>query len=204
VCCFRFFSLQTAEILEKRGEVVEKKMAAEVERAKQYLRQGDKTAAAAALKRKTLLQMQLDKLHNGAMRVQEQQQSLEESLTSVQTISALQQAALAQKATLAEFKVEKVDKVMEEIQEGADRAAELQEALAMPLGPAAEIDDDALLAELEELEAQQLDEQLLRPAAIPASGMPSSTMELPSVPTTKPVKTTEDELKELEAELMAS
>lgn len=138
------------------------------------------------------------------MRIQEQKQVLENAQLTVQTVAAMQQAAQAHKATMSDFKLEKVDKVMDDIQEAAEQANEIQEALAMPLGPAANFDEDALADELAEMEAQQLDAELLQPAPIP-SGVPSDILNLPAVPTTKPAaKTTAEELAELEQEMMAT
>ena len=100
---------------------------------------------------------------------------------------------------------------MEEIQDAADQAAEIERAMAVPLGSAAGIDEDELAAELAEMEAVQLDEELMQPAPIPSrlpAGVPAAgeRLDLPSVPSTAPskIKTTEDELAELEAELAAS
>lgn len=155
----------------------------------------------------------MEGLDNNIMRVTEQQNMLEDAQMHVQTVSAMQQAAKAQKATMQEFKIEKVDQVMDEIQEVADQASEIQQALAQPLGGAMAIDDDDIEAELAELEAQQLDEELLQPAPIPTA-LPTvaaqEQLNLPSVPTTsaarpgKARKTPEDELAELEAEMAAS
>jgi len=164
------------------------------------------------MKRKALLQNQLETLENNMMRIIEQQQLLENSQATVQTVAALQQSAQAQKANMSEFKIEKVDKVMEEIQEAAEQATEIQQALAMPLGPAAEFDEDALESELAELEEQEaaskLDAELLAPARVPTA-VPGGEMRLPDVPTTVPAipskaqKTTEDELEDLMKELTA-
>ena len=156
-------------------------------------------AAALALKRKALIEKQLEGVDNNIMRMQEQLGNLESSQATFQTVTAMQQAARASKTTMAKLNVENVDKVMEEIQETADQAAEIQQALAVPLGGAAEIDDDDIEAQLADMESAALDEELLAPAALPDKGEA-----LPSVPTTKPrVKTTEDELAELAAELAA-
>ena len=149
---------------------------------------------------------QLDALDNNIMRVTEQQHMLEDAQMHVQTVAAMQQAAKAQKATMQQFKVENVEEVIDEIQEVADQANEIQQALAQPLGGASAIDDDDIAAELEEMEAQQLDAELLAPAPVPSKlpVAPEGQLNLPSVPSAPPKKkTAEDELAELEAELAA-
>lgn len=144
------------------------------------------------------------------MRVMEQQQMLESSQVQVTTVSAMHNAAKAQKATMSKFKVEKVDEIMEDIQDVADQTAEIQQALAQPLGGAAGLDDDEIADELAALEAAQLEEELLQPATIPSGKVAApargEALVLPSVPSSapKPAKTTEEELQELERELMAS
>lgn len=241
--------MQQAELLEKRKEVLEKKIEAELNKAKLYLKQGNKAgtfiphvkfpekvaplaafgaqhpisnqltapfsfpflsilaAATTCMKKKALLVKQMEGLDNNIMRVTEQQNMLEDAQMHVQTVAAMQQAAKAQKATMAEFKIEKVDQVMDEIQNVADQAAEIQQALAMPLGGAVGIDDDDIEAELAELESQQLDEELLQPALIPSTVPPArDELQLPSVPTTaapagRVKKTADEELEEMMREL---
>lgn len=160
------------------------------------------------MKKKALLVKQMEGLDNNIMRVTEQQNMLEDAQMQYQTVAAMQTAAKAQKATMAEFKIEKVDQVMDEIQEVADQASEIQAALAQPLGGAMALDDDEIAAEMAELEAAQLDEELLQPAPIPTT-LPAAAerLDLPSVPAGAPgpakKKTPEDELAELEAEMAA-
>ena len=48
-----------------------------------------------------------------------------------------------------ELDIGSVDKVLDEINEQADQMAQIQDAMSQPMGGAAAIDDDDLLAELE-------------------------------------------------------
>jgi charged multivesicular body protein 4 len=57
--------------------------------------------------------------------------------------------------------VEDVDNMMDEIQDAKDVADEINEAIARPLANSYEYDDDELLAELEELEQEELDSKML-------------------------------------------
>lgn len=157
------------------------------------------------MKRKKMWEQQLEALDNNILRVTEQQQMLEGAQTHIQTVSAMQHAAKAHKATMSEFKVEKVDRIMEEIQDAADQTAEIQQAMSQPLGISAGVDEDEIENELAELEAAQLDAELLEPAPVP-SRLPEARekLELPNVPSMVPAKaakSTEDELAELEREL---
>lgn len=65
--------------------------------------------------------------------------------------------------------VENVDKVLDEINETTDQMKQIQEAFAQPTGLAGDMDEDELLGELEELEATELDKELLQPAPVPVS-----------------------------------
>jgi hypothetical protein len=97
---------------------------------------------------------------------------------------------------------------MEEINDVTDMQREIQDALGTPVGMAADLDDDELLGELDELEAEDLDDQMMAgvaPAPItaaPAAAAPA----MPSVPKAAPVapaaEADEDaELAALEAEM---
>jgi charged multivesicular body protein 4 len=98
--------------------------------------------------------------------------------------------------------IEKVDDLMDEIKEEMELADEISNALAQPVDPLI-ADEDDLLAELNELEANDVEEELLRPTK--KAGEPNLAM--PDVPTTampsikNATKEEEEELKQLEAEL---
>ena len=161
-----------------------------------------------ALKKKALLTKQLEGQDNNIMRLLEQQSMLESAQVNAQTMAAMKHGAKAQKAAMQEYKVENVYQVFDEIQEVADQSAEIQEAMAQPLGGAAALDEDELEAELAEMQAAALDEELMQPAPIPTKlpGRADAALNLPSVPSAPPSKvkkTAEDELAELEAEMAA-
>ena len=50
---------------------------------------------------------------------------------------------------MQELDIQSVDKVLDEINEQADQMAQIQDAMSQPMGGAAALDDDELLAELE-------------------------------------------------------
>ena len=83
-----------------------------------------------------------------------------------------------------------------------------RQAFAAPTGLAADLDEDELLHELEELEATELDKELLQPAPVPATRPAQAAgaqEKLPSAPTGKAkqaAKTQEEmELEALQAEM---
>ena len=90
------------------------------------------------------------------------------------------------------------------MQENMDQAAEISELLGQPMGD--EADEDELMDELNELEAEVMEEQMMKQSE-PAAADPSAAYSLPSVPDTAPMPSAptaeddEDALAALEAEM---
>lgn len=204
-----FLPLQTEELLVKRRDVLDKKIAIELERAKEFTRTKNKRGALMALKKKKMYEQQREQLENQILRVSEQQMMLENQRTVVETVDAMRTAATASKRVMTEMKIDDVDKVLDSINEQTEDMRQIQDALGNPIGAAIDLDEDELLGELEELEASELDEQLLQPAAVSA-GTTRVPQTLPAAPQpaartpAAPAKTPEElELEELQAELAA-
>ena len=68
-------------------------------------------AALMALKKKKMYETQLEQCENNILRVNEQQMMLENQRTTVETVSALRDAAHASKYTMSEMKITDVDQV---------------------------------------------------------------------------------------------
>jgi len=64
--------------------------------------------------------------------------------------------------------VDDVDDMMDDIQEAKDVADEINQAIARPLANSYDYDEDELLAELEELEQEELDSKMLE---VPSSSL---------------------------------
>ncbi|KAI3895525.1 hypothetical protein MKX03_022176 [Papaver bracteatum] len=91
---------------------------------------------------------------------------------------------------------------MDEINEQTENMKQIQDALSMPIGAAADFDEDELEAELEELEGAELEAQLLEPATqTPAAPVYVPAGRQPTRPATQKNKAEEDELAALEAEM---
>lgn len=199
------------ESLDKRKALLEKKIEAEMEKAREFTRQKKKPQALQCLKKKKLLESQIMQLENMVMRVLEQRQMLESQRTTVEVVSTLHASAIAGKENMKAMKIENVDKVLDEINETNDQMKQLNDVFSQPTGLSAELDEDELLGELEELEATELDAQLMEPAAVPTAKVPgiatAAASALPSVPQRQPArpaaaKTQEElELEALEAEM---
>ena len=193
-------------MLEKREALLQKKMAEEIKKAKEYTKMKNKRAALQCLKRKKMYEAQADQLANQQLRIHDQKIMLEGAKATTETVAAMRSGAQAMKKLQKETNIDDVDKTMEEITEQTENLRQINDALGQPIGFAAEIDEDDLDAELQELEAEELDRQLMEPAIPPTSAReePDVGLDLPTVPTggvATAASTEEDELRALEAEL---
>ncbi|KAL8037721.1 hypothetical protein ABFX02_11G056600 [Erythranthe guttata] len=189
---------ETLEMLEKKENVLQKKAYAEVEKAKAYTKSKNKKAAIQCLKKKKLYEEQIAQLGNFQLRIHDQMIMLEGAKATTETVDALRSGASAMKAMNKSTNIDDLDKTMDEINEQTENMKQIQEALATPIGAAADFDEDELEAELEELEEAELEEQLLQPATTAPSAGPVKvpTGRVPRIRTEE-----EDELAALQAEM---
>ncbi|KAI3860103.1 hypothetical protein MKX03_033803 [Papaver bracteatum] len=150
---------ETLEMLEKKESLLLKKVSAEVDKAKEFTRAKNKRAAITCLKRKRLLEQQVEQLGNFQLRIHDQMILIEGSKATTDTVDALRTGAAAMKAMQKATNIDDVDKTMDEINEQTQNMKEIQNALANPIGY--DFDEDELEAELEELEELELEEQIL-------------------------------------------
>ncbi|KAE8099980.1 hypothetical protein FH972_017919 [Carpinus fangiana] len=196
---------ETLEMLEKKENVLSRKVAAEVEKAKEFSSAKNKKAAIQCLKRKKLIEQQIEVLGNFQLRIHDQMILLEGAKATTETVDALRTGAAAMKAMHKATNIDDVDKTMDEINEQTDNMKQIQDALSAPIGASADFDEDELEAELEELEGAELEEQLLQPATT-APAAPSAPIHVPAGrrpagPIPQRNKAEEDELAALQAEM---
>ncbi|CAL9084179.1 unnamed protein product [Musa textilis] len=193
---------ETLAMLEKKEQVLLKKAAAEVEKAKEFTRAKNKRAAIQCLKRKRLYEQQVEQLGNFQLRLHDQIIMLEGAKATTETVDALRTGAAAMKAMQKATNIDDVDKTMDEINEQTESMKQIQEALSAPIGAAADFDEDELEAELEELEGVELEEQLLQTATTaPAPPVQVPAVGLPTQPVPHKNTTEADELAALQAEM---
>eukprot|EP00984_Skeletonema_dohrnii_P036755 scaffold38088_cov89-Skeletonema_dohrnii-CCMP3373.AAC.1 len=106
------------------------------------------------------------------MTLETQVMNLESAAQNAETMKAMKTGTSQMKKIRQETDIDQVDDLMDEIKEEMEMADEISMALAQPVDPLM-TDEDDLLAELEELEAEDVTEQLLEPM---------KKMELPDVP----------------------
>jgi hypothetical protein len=132
-----------------------------------------------ALKRKKRFEQQLNQIDGTLTTLENQRETLENANTNTEVLKTMGLAAKAFKSAHLELDVDKVQDLKDDIAEQQELANEIANVISSPIGFDAQINDDELLQELEELEQQNLDDQLLK---IPAT----HTDSLPSVPSTEP------------------
>ena len=152
-----------------------------------------------ALKRKKMYEGEIDKIQNIKMTLETQVMNLESAAQNAATVQAMKAGKNAMTDMRNQTNIEQVDDLMDDIKEEMEMAEEVSNALAQPVDPLM-ADEDDLLAELHQLEAEDVEEQLLQPAKKADISLPAvPNSELPAIPNA--TKEEEDELKQLEAEL---
>jgi charged multivesicular body protein 4 len=159
-----------------------------------------------ALKRKKLHEEEILKIQNTRMTLETQCLQLESASQTALVVDAMKAGKNALQKHQSELGVDKIENLMDEIQEQIEVSNEINQALAQPVDPLLASDDD-LLAELHELQAQELEEDLLKAAPSLAE---QTELNMPKVPVSKlpAVVVHEDpemeELRKLEAEFASS
>ncbi|XP_055019157.1 charged multivesicular body protein 4b-like [Boleophthalmus pectinirostris] len=151
-----------------------------------------------ALKRKKRLEKQLEQIDGTLSTIEFQREALENANTNTEVLKNMGFAAKALKQAHNSMNVDDVHDLMDDIAEQQELANEISTAISSSTGFGMDMDEDELLAELEELEQEELDEKML---SVEGTGKMDP---LPSVPTTslpsaKKKEEEDDEMAELAA-----
>ncbi|KAI4904889.1 hypothetical protein NFI96_011588 [Prochilodus magdalenae] len=190
---------ETEAMLTKKQEFLEQKIEAELVTAKKNGTK-NKRAALQALKRKKRYEKQLAQIDGTLSTIEFQREALENANTNTEVLKNMGFAAKAMKNAHENMDIDKVDDLMQDITEQQELAQEISDAISRPVGFGEEFDEDELLAELEELEQEELDNTLLEIGGtenVPLPSVPSTS--LPSKPAKKKLEEDEDEMEELKA-----
>ena len=166
------------------------------------------------LKRKKMIEKQIETSQASILNLQTQVISLEGAQMNAEIVGTLQESNNAFKNLNRQMDPDKVQDVRDELEEQLDMQNEISEAIGGPIGDAAMMDEDDLLGELNEIEAEEekaavgdMMQQLPQvPGHAVAGGQAAGAMPaFPQAPQGK-VEMTEDEaaMKDLEAMMMAS
>jgi len=192
---------QAVVTLDKREVHLEKKIQNCINSAKAKSKKRDKRGALHQLKIKKGYEKQLDSIQGKKLNLETQIMALEDAHLNKETLKAMKGSANAMKATVKESDLDKVDEVMEDLTDAQDTINEMNDALAQPIGQ--DFDEDELENELAELEELEADELLMDMKEAPQQNAPQSTFDanvMPDAPSNaiKPA-TEDDEMAELEA-----
>ncbi len=199
-------------VLEKREEHIYKKIEAALTEAKQKSLKKDKNGALFALKRKKMYETEVSKLQGARITLDSQILALESAAVNLETFKAMKAGAGAMKNMRGNIDADKVDEMMDDIQDERDIHDQISEAISRPGQDL--FNDEDLLNELAELDALGLEEEELAAHTAPVTSTPQTVFSLPSVPTSNVRNTaaqqqqqqeSEDEraLRELQASMMA-
>uniref|UniRef100_A0A0N5A1X9 Charged multivesicular body protein 4b n=1 Tax=Parastrongyloides trichosuri TaxID=131310 RepID=A0A0N5A1X9_PARTI len=162
---------ESEEILGKKQDLLEKKIEAEIALAKQHGMK-NKRAAMQALKRKNLYMKELEKIDGTLCTLDFQRQALENASTNSHIIQVLSGGAKALKKAHNNMDVDQVHELLEDIAEQNEISKEISDAISNPIGLRNDIDENELLAELEELEQEELEKELTSTKDILDSKLP--------------------------------
>lgn len=190
---------ETEEMLAKKQDFLEKKIEQELLTAKKNGTK-NKRAALQALKRKKRYEKQLAQIDGTLSTIEFQREALENANTNTEVLKNMGYAAKAMKAAHENMDIDKVDDLMADITEQQEVAQEISDVISRPIGFGEDYDEDELMAELEELEQEELDKNLLEIEGtedVPLPSVPSTS--LPSRPAKKKEEEDEDDMADLEA-----
>ena len=182
----------TIQNLEKREIVLGKRVAMHLKIARQNNKAGKKKVALNHMRRKRLMEKELNKLNNMKINLQQQIMCIEGTEINSQVISAMKAGQENMKALNNKHTIEDIETLHEDMEEQTERAEEINSIMGEPIGAMANMDEDELEKELNELMAEdsvatQSPTKILTPI-----------LQLPNVPQTIPA-TPEIPKEELEA-----
>jgi len=192
---------QQLQMIDKKEEHLQKKIEEETKKARANA-VSNKTVATAALKRKKMNEMELNRLGESRLHLEMQVNTLEAANMNAETMAAMKKAADALKIIHGNLTMDKVDATMAAVNEQRELANEIADTIATPLYTT-EIDDDELKRELEDLEQDELNERLNQADHVPVHQPPSAKRVEETARTTKTAVEDDEEaqLKALQAEL---
>ncbi|KAK3750321.1 hypothetical protein RRG08_010425 [Elysia crispata] len=148
-------------MLNKKSEFLERKIEEQIIIAKENSKR-NKRVALRALKSKRNFEKQLQQIDGSLSTIEYQRETLESANANVEIFNVLRVAGQALEGLHKQLDIEEVHKIMDQVAEQRDLADELSDIISNPVKIGGEVlDEDDLLAELEELEQEELDKKLL-------------------------------------------
>jgi len=187
---------QQLQMIDKKEEYLQKRIEEETNKARANA-VSNKTVAAAALKRRKMYEIELNRLGDSRFQLETQVNTLESANMNAETMAAMKKASDALKVIHGNITLDKVDTTINALNEQRELANEIAEAIANPVN--LDIDEDELKEELAELQQDELNERLNQADHVPVHQPPIAKI-VDAV--RSPVEDDEDaQLKALQAEL---
>lgn len=164
---------ETENMLIKKQEFLESKIEEELNIARKNASK-NKRVALQALKKKKRLEKQLQQIDGTLSTIEMQREALESANTNTAVLTTMKNAADALKAAHKNMDVDNVHDMMDDIAEQQDVAREISDAISNPVAFGADLDDEDLERELDELEQEEFDKKVI--------GIPEPNVALPEVP----------------------
>jgi hypothetical protein len=199
---------EQVELLEKRNIFIERKKNTLVAEAKQKLTSGDKKGALLILNQKKKVEAEIEKNQGSQLLLENQLSALECATINKEVITSLMVGNKAMKQINKDLSPEKIDELMDDIQEETDNYKAIQDAMTQPLQQI--YNDDELLAELEDLGNEDNEEkELQKLLQVDVVGLLEESISFPAVPKKElPTRVKREEtdieleLKELEQSML--
>ncbi|KTW26028.1 hypothetical protein T552_03297 [Pneumocystis carinii B80] len=121
----------------------------------------NKSVAMQALKRKKLLENEIEKLMGIRINLEQTLFTLENANINYEITKAIKQSTSAMKQISKGITPDKVDSIMDDIREQIDHHNEIGELIARPIGMSETFDENELNQELERIQQEELDEKML-------------------------------------------
>lgn len=176
---------EAIEALEKKQIQVEKKIKQMEIEAKQKVDQNQMSNAKILLKRKKLYEQELQNILNNRLTLEDNMINLENIQLHKLAFNALSYSAVTHKKLNSEINVQKVEKILDTIQENKEIQEEVNQALNFNLVNT--VDDDEIEKELSSLKEVAAEEKI--------NENTKPLPEFPKVPTEVPKKQTDDKKK---------
>ncbi len=138
--------------LEKRRDFIQNNMDREKTNAKEWMKKGIKDKALLHMKKFKLYEREANMIDGNIYNLETQRLTIESFMTSNNIIEVMKQASQVLRQGP---NPDQVSDLVEEINDSMQNQQEIAEELSRPIGPV--MDEDELLSELGELEAEELD-----------------------------------------------
>jgi len=192
---------QQLQMIDKKEEHLQKKIEEETKKARANA-VSNKTVATAALKRKKMNEIELNRLGETRLHLEMQVNTLEAANMNAETMAAMKKGADALKVIHGDLTMDKVDATIAEVNLQQELANEIRDNIAAPLFMP-DIDDEELKQELEDLKQEELNARLNQADHVPVLQPPTTKRVEETARTTKTAVEDDEEaqLKALQAEL---